>query len=203
MTDIREVKEFWEQRTKELKEKAPTRIDRGNLYNKFMTRAHRKQLKKAFDSCKPESVLEVGVGQGRLLSKIERTPGIGIDLSINMLKNYKKMSLPNIELVQAEATHLPFKDGCFGLVYTCTVLLHIPDDYIGAAISELKRIASKNIFIIEQFPSFQHINKPYSKGGHCFPHMYDELFQLEVKYRKKLKTFGHEAILFSAQESIE
>lgn len=197
MADISEVKEFWEKRTEEFKEKAPVHIGKGNLYNKLMTRTHRKELKKAFDSCKPKNVLEIGVGQGRLLSKIESIQGIGIDLSINMLKSFKKKSSPNVELVQAEATHLPFRDDCFGLVYTCTVLLHIPDNSIEAAISEIKRVTSDNIFIIEQLPNFKHINRSYSKGGYCFPHKYVELFQLPAKYRKQLKNFGHEAILFT------
>jgi ubiquinone/menaquinone biosynthesis C-methylase UbiE len=197
MSDKSEIKEFWEKRTAEFKEKAPVHIGKSALYNKLMTRAHRKELKKALESCKPELVLEIGVGQGRLLSRIEISQGIGIDLSKNMLKTFKKTSSPKIELIQAEATHLPFKSDCFGLVYTCTVLLHIPDTSIEEAILEIKRVASENIFIIEQLPNFEHINKPYSQGGYCFPHKYFELFQLKEKYRNQLKNYGHEAILFT------
>jgi ubiquinone/menaquinone biosynthesis C-methylase UbiE len=197
MADKREIKEFWEKRTEQFKEKAPVHIGKGSLYNKLMTRTHRKELKRAFDFCKPELVLEIGVGQGRLLSKIEKTQGVGADLSKNMLKNFKKKSLPNIELIQAEAAHLPFRSDCFELVYTCTVLLHIPDNSIKDAISEIKRVASDNIFIIEQLPNFEHINTSYSKGGYCFPHKYFELFQLHTKYRKLLKNYGHEVFLFT------
>jgi len=197
MADKTEIKDFWEKRTEDFKEKAPVHIGKSNLYNKLMTRAHRKELKKAFESCKPKIVLEIGVGQGRLLSKIENAQAIGIDLSKNMLKNFKKESSQKVELIQAEATHLPFKNDCFGLVYTCTVLLHIPDNSIGDAISEIKRVARDNIFIIEQLPNFKHIDTSYSKGGYCFPHKYFELFQLKATYRKQLKNYGHEAILFT------
>jgi ubiquinone/menaquinone biosynthesis C-methylase UbiE len=201
MANINEIKEFWEKRTKEFKEKAPVHVGKGKLYNKLMTRAHRKELKKTFDYCKPRTVLEVGVGQGRLLSEIKCVNRTGIDLSINMLKTLKKNSSPDVELVQAEATHLPFRDGSFGLVYTCTVLLHVPDNSIEDAISEIKRVASENIFIIEQLPNFKHIKTTYSNGGYCFPHKYVELFEMQTKYRKQLKAFGHEAILFTKNSS--
>jgi len=197
MADKIEVREFWEKRTEQFKEKAPVHIGKGKLYNKLMTRAHRKEIGRTFDLCKPESILEIGVGQGRLLSTIEDVPAFGIDLSINMLKNFKKHKSKNIELIQAEASHLPFKENCFGLVYTCTVLLHVPTDSIKSAISEIKRVASKDIFIVEQLPNFKHINASYSKGGYCFPHKYEDLFQLPITYRRQMKSYGHEAMLFS------
>jgi ubiquinone/menaquinone biosynthesis C-methylase UbiE len=162
-----------------------------------MTRAHRKELKKVFDTCKPQTVLEIGVGQGRLFSKIENIPGVGIDLSINMLKCFKKKSASNVELVQADANHLPFRDECFDLVYTCTVLIHIPDTLIELAVSEIKRVARNNIFIIEQLPNFQHINTSYSNGGYCFPHEYQELFKMQTRYCKQLKHYGHEVFLLT------
>jgi ubiquinone/menaquinone biosynthesis C-methylase UbiE len=193
----KEIREFWEERTEKFKEKAPVHIGKSSLYNKLMTRTHRKELKTALDLCKPDIILEIGVGQGRMLSTIERAMAIGVDLSKNMLKNFKKRcSSSNIEVVQAEAGHLPFRSDSFGLVYTCTVLLHIPNNYIEGAISEIKRVAKDNIFIIEQLPNFEHINKPYAEGGYCFPHKYFELFQLQTKYRKSLKNYGHEAVLF-------
>jgi ubiquinone/menaquinone biosynthesis C-methylase UbiE len=203
MTDITEVREFWEKRTEQFKEKAPVHIGKGRIYNKLMTRTHRKELAKAFDTCKPESVLEIGVGQGRLLSTIVGVPGFGIDLSLNMLKNCKRKVPDNIELIQAEATHLPFKEDSFGLVYTCTVLLHIPKNSVEPAVSEIKRVARKNIFIVEQLPNFQHIDTCYSKGGYCFPHNYEDLFQLQIKYRKKLKSYGHEAMLFYKNSNLQ
>jgi SAM-dependent methyltransferase len=196
MVDLRETKEYWEKRTEELEEKAPVNIGKGRIFNWQMTRVHRKQLQKMLKLCNPSSVLEIGVGQGRLFSKINHISKVGIDVSINMLarcctRNYLT------GLVEADAGHLPFKDRSFDLVYTCTVLLHIPTNLVETAISEIKRVADTYIFIIEPSPNFQLLDKPYREGGHCFPHKYQESFDLPIKHRKRLDKFHHEAILFA------
>lgn len=195
MVDLREIKEYWEKRTEELEENAPLHVGKGRIYNWQMKRVHRKQLQKMLKLCSPNSVLEIGVGQGRLFSRINHISKVGIDISINMLaRGCKKKDFTDI--VEADAGNLPFKDRSFDLVYTCTVLLHIPNSLIETAISEMKRVADRYIFIIEPSPNLPRIDKPYCKGGHCFPHKYQESFGLPVKYRKSLAKFDHEAILF-------
>lgn len=112
MTDLSEIREFWERRTIKFGGKAPVHIGRGRIYNWRMTRVHRKELNEAIDLCKPKSVLEIGVGQGRLLSKVEGASLFGVDISTNMLKKCRlKNKLSNLNLVAAEATHLPFRIG--------------------------------------------------------------------------------------------
>lgn len=194
LAGLREIREFWERRTEKWSEKAPLHIGKGWIYNWLMTRAHRKQLKKVLKFCKPESVLEMGVGQGRLLSQVRSDVKVGVDVAINMIKSCQK---DGSELVQADANHLPFRDKCFVLVYTCTALLHIPDNRIELAISEIKRVAKEYILIIEPLPTFQHITRPYSEGGYCFPHKYPDLFKMLIISRRTLKKFSHEAILFT------
>jgi ubiquinone/menaquinone biosynthesis C-methylase UbiE len=196
MTRPQDIREFWEQRAKKFAKRAPTRIDRGRVYNFLMTRTHRRQLKKVLEICRPKITLEVGVGQGRLFSKLVHSTRVGIDVSINMLRKCRIID-SSANTIQAEATHLPFKDGCFDLVYTCAVLLHIPDKFVEMAISEMKRVSAEYILIIEPPPDFQHPDEPYLKSGYCFPHKYEELFQLPIKYKKKLNMFNHEVILFT------
>ena len=46
MTDKSEIKDFWEKRTEDFKEKAPVHIGKSSLYNKLMTRAHSLDISK-------------------------------------------------------------------------------------------------------------------------------------------------------------
>ncbi|MDO8538486.1 MAG: class I SAM-dependent methyltransferase [archaeon] len=106
------------------------------------------------ESFKPKKVLEVGCGYGRNLllfnSKIEVT---GIDFSPSMLKHAKAFckGKKNIKLIQANVVEGldSFKDNSFDVVFTDTVLAHIPDKDIAKVIDEIKRVAKHRVIIKE------------------------------------------------------
>jgi ubiquinone/menaquinone biosynthesis C-methylase UbiE len=82
-------------------------------------------------------VLEVGCGTGQILSRVRAfAPGaVGVDLSGGMLGHARARGL---SVGQASATHLPFPDRSFDLVYSFKVLPHIPD--LDGAIAEILRV---------------------------------------------------------------
>lgn len=87
--------------------------------------------------------LEVGCGKGRILA-MAPAGTIGVDFSRTALKELKARGLRN-DVVQAEATHLPFVDGAFKTAYTHEVLMHVKD--ADGVVREMGRIASKTVAV--------------------------------------------------------
>lgn len=74
---------------------------------------------RAGDLTKQSRVLEVGVGTGRIALPVAAHVGayIGLDLSLPMmLKLVEKPRGDNVQVVQGDATHLPFADATFDAV---------------------------------------------------------------------------------------
>jgi len=81
-------------------------------------------------------VLDAGCGTGHLKSFLnKKTTYVGIDLSQNMLKEFKDEN----NIIRADLTSLPFIDNSFDEVYCITVLQNIENKT--RAVSELKRVA--------------------------------------------------------------
>jgi len=201
---MKRIKNFWEKRTQVYGERAATYASRNRIgdffKNAFMTLFHAWILRRVLRLCKPVSVLEVGCGSGRLLSKVDVSFSVGIDVSLNMLTLLKAKG-GNNNVVLADTRYLPFKIESFDLTYSCTVLEHIPNDGIGSAVGEIQKVTRNYVFIIEPLPTFKHINKPYSQGGHCFPHDYRKLFDSPILWNVKLPwILSQEAILFRKRE---
>lgn len=196
-TQLRDVRNFWDERVEKWKEKAPVQINKGFIYNFLMTKAHKKILKQVFESTNPSKVLELGVGNGRLLSSIDKDViKVGVDISINMLRMAKKKLRKECDVILADISHLPFRNESFDLVYTCTVLLHIPDLFIKHVVSEIKRVVKHQILLIEPKPNFPKPKVSYRQRGYCFPHDYLKIFGLPIKFKKELLRFNHDAFLF-------
>lgn len=74
------------------------------------------------------TVLDVGVGRGRLATRVvDRADNIvGIDISLNMVKLAKVALNGRVHLVVADAERLPFKSASFDCTYCVETLVHIP-----------------------------------------------------------------------------
>lgn len=87
--------------------------------------------------------LELGVGTGRIAIPLAQRgyPYTGVDISRKMMEQLRqKASLPNLTLVEADVTDLPFPDGSFDVVLAVHVLHLVPE--WRKALAEAKRVTA-------------------------------------------------------------
>jgi SAM-dependent methyltransferase len=75
-------------------------------------------------------VLDAGCGMGRFADVVSRWGGtvVGIDLSTAVEAAYENIGRrPNVHLLQADISQLPFPEGTFEYIYSIGVLHHTPD----------------------------------------------------------------------------
>jgi ubiquinone/menaquinone biosynthesis C-methylase UbiE len=102
--------------------------------------------------------LDIGCGTGRNLRLfLEKCSHVqGIDYTPGMLK-YAKTIYPNhpqVNLMNGDARHLPFKDETFDLVGSFKALPHVPN--VDQALKEIYRVSKKGSTVFTEFYS------PYS-----------------------------------------
>jgi len=98
-------------------------------------------------------ILEVGANVGTQLQALQSlgfTNLYGVELQAYAVEEAKKMTR-NINIIQASAFDLPFKDEYFDMVYTSGVLIHINPDDIDKAFSEMNRVSKRYIWGFEYF----------------------------------------------------
>lgn len=95
-----------------------------------------------------KDVLEVGCGTGLVMHRVaERARSVsGIDISSGMLRQARRRGL---EVVQADATALPFSNEAFDVVYSLKVLAHIRD--IERALDEMARVTRPGGTLLLEF----------------------------------------------------
>jgi ubiquinone/menaquinone biosynthesis C-methylase UbiE len=108
-------------------------------------------------------VVDVGCGIGLLFSEVaaEAQAVVGVDVSEKLLLQAKERAriFRNVQLVQADADHLPFKNDHFSVVFAFTLLQNMPKPL--ETLREIKRIAEcgasvvvtglKKVFSLEAF----------------------------------------------------
>ena len=126
-----------------------TAVPTGNAYDKYATsnpieRRLMEGFLRALDACLPDTppatVLEVGMGEAEIASRIrQRYPGasiVGIDLpDPELAEAWDSKGIPG---AFADIAHLPFPSGSFDLVLAIEVLEHVPDP--DAALRDLARV---------------------------------------------------------------
>jgi SAM-dependent methyltransferase/uncharacterized protein YbaR (Trm112 family) len=81
------------------------------------------------EDVKGRLVLDVGCGAGRFLDVVSRwgAEAVGVDLSFAVEASRGNLGdRPNVNVVQADVFHLPFRDGVFDAVFSIGVLHHTP-----------------------------------------------------------------------------
>jgi len=117
-----------------------------------------------------DSVLDVGCGNGALLSKITKTiNGFGVDVSPQMIKN-AAVRHPEFEFIVSSCEKISFSDNSMDIITVCAAYHHFPD--IGAFALEAKRLIRQggSLYIAEIYlpPIIRHaanIFLPFSKDG--------------------------------------
>jgi pseudaminic acid biosynthesis-associated methylase len=98
-------------------------------------------------------ILEVGTNIGNQLLCLQRMGFrnlYGIELQWYALERAKQRT-ERINIVQASAFDIPFRDAYFDLVYTSGVLIHIAPENLGQALSEIYRCSRRYIWGFEYF----------------------------------------------------
>jgi SAM-dependent methyltransferase len=138
---------------------APEAVPTGNTYDKYgSSNPVVKRLMAGFHGAlddlwrraAPESVLDVGCGEGVLTCEWAERLGdgriVGIDLDDPKLKaEWEKRSRPNLEYRAEEATHLSFSDDEFDLACAIEVLEHVPEPE--ATVAEMARVARRHLLV--------------------------------------------------------
>ncbi|HEX7289767.1 MAG TPA: class I SAM-dependent methyltransferase [Conexibacter sp.] len=107
-------------------------------------------LAQLFAQAAPESVLDVGCGEGVLTHQWATQLGeqriVGIDLDDEKLKaEWATRQRPNLEYRTLAAEHMPFADGEFDLACAIEVLEHVPDPE--HTVAEMARVARRHLLV--------------------------------------------------------
>jgi ubiquinone/menaquinone biosynthesis C-methylase UbiE len=114
------------------------------MYDERYSEEQMRKYKKALENVSVEgkAVLDVGCGSGLFFKEVATQADIvaSIDISRKLLLKAKEQakSLDNVFVLQADADHLPFRDGFFGAVFAFTVLQNMPKP--PKTLNELKRV---------------------------------------------------------------
>ncbi|MBE6062957.1 MAG: class I SAM-dependent methyltransferase [Clostridium butyricum] len=144
MEDMSYWKEVWERKgrgnTKDLSE----------LDGYENTTANVKEIAqniiKELDIKETDSVLEVACGAGGLAQYIKCAKYVGVDYSTTLVQRH--IELLHNSVLHGEANDLIFKDKTFDVVFCFGAFHYFPNhEYAQKAISEMKRIAKRAIFI--------------------------------------------------------
>jgi ubiquinone/menaquinone biosynthesis C-methylase UbiE len=135
-------------------------------------------LRAFIDKLQPKSLIEIGCGNGELLSLYKNIPAaVAVDWSENMLKraNLRKARhfLPNLRLWRHDITQCA-PNGKYDVAVTRTVLMHIPPDAIKKTVRHVVKCADQ-FLIFEYFESVQ--TEPLA--AHNWLHDYVPLFEKE------------------------
>jgi Methylase involved in ubiquinone/menaquinone biosynthesis len=107
-------------------------------------------LEELFTQADPQSLLDVGCGEGVLTHQWAQRVGdrrvVGIDLDDPGLHaEWAKRTAPNLEYRVIKAENLPFADSEFDLASAIEVLEHVPDPE--HTVAEMARVAQRWLLV--------------------------------------------------------
>lgn len=110
-----------------------------------------------------DRIIDIGAGWGALLERLNTTNRI-VAVDLNPQPS-EWLNSPNVTVVQADGTQLPFADGEFDVAFSNSVIEHVPPELQARFAAEVGRVAKRYFvqtpnrwFPIEphyQFPFFQ------------------------------------------------
>jgi len=131
----------------------------GNTYDKYgstnpvvrrLMGGFEETLRELFEQADPQSLLDVGCGEGVLTQQWAQRLGdrrvVGIDLEDTTLQaEWVNRTAPNLEYRVMKAENLPFADSEFDLAAAIEVLEHVPDPE--HTVAEMARVAQRWLLV--------------------------------------------------------
>jgi ubiquinone/menaquinone biosynthesis C-methylase UbiE len=131
----------------------------GNTFDKYGSRnpvvqrlmgAFRASVDELLTTARPESLLDVGCGEGTLTQawaeRLATGRVVGIDLADpGLAAEWRRRSRPNLEFMAGSAETLPFTAGEFDLVAAIEALEHVVDP--NRALAEMTRVAQRHLLV--------------------------------------------------------
>jgi SAM-dependent methyltransferase len=150
---------------------ATAEVPTGNTFDKYgssnpvvkrLMAGFHAQLDELWEQAAPESVLDVGCGEGVLTHEWAEKLGdkriVGIDLDDAGLRGeWEKRKRANLEFRVQEATTLPFADDEFDLACAIEVLEHVPEPE--TTLAEMARVAQRQLLVsVPREPLWRGVN---------------------------------------------
>ena len=134
-------------------------VPTGNTYDKYgsqnpvvrrLMAGFESALDELWATAAPESILDVGCGEGVLTAKWAERLGdgriVGIDLDDPKLHaEWERRRRPNLEFRAEEATRLSFADDEFDMATAIEVLEHVPQPE--RTLAEMARVAARSLLV--------------------------------------------------------
>ena len=131
----------------------------GNTYDKYnarnpvarlLQRGFERNLEDLLDSTEPQSLLDVGCGEGVLTQRWANALAprrvVGIDLEDPLLATeWARRTAPNLTYIAQRAERMPFADGEFDVATAIEVLEHVPDP--AHTLAEMARCAARHVLV--------------------------------------------------------
>jgi 2-polyprenyl-3-methyl-5-hydroxy-6-metoxy-1,4-benzoquinol methylase len=138
---------------------APPAVPTGNTFDKYgstnpvvrrLMSGFEGTLENLFTRAAPQSILDVGCGEGvltyRWAERLGEKPVVGLDLADPKLgREWAARRRENLEFRTFSGGDLPFADGSFDLVAATEVLEHVPDPE--RTLAEMARVAARHMLI--------------------------------------------------------
>ena len=138
---------------------APVAVPTGNTFDKYgSTNPVVRRLMSGFEgtldalfiNADPQSILDVGCGEGvlteRWAQRLGEKPVVGLDLPDPKLEaEWAARRRENLEFRTFDGGDLPFADGSFDLVAATEVLEHVPDPE--RTLAEMARVAARHLLV--------------------------------------------------------
>jgi len=138
---------------------APVAVPTGNTFDKYgstnpvvrrLMSGFEGTLDRLFTTAAPQSVLDVGCGEGvltyRWAERLGEKPIVGLDLPDPKLEDeWGGRRRENLEFRAFAGGDLPFPDGSFDLAAAIEVLEHVPDPE--RTLSEMARVAARHLLV--------------------------------------------------------
>ena len=145
---------------------------------KYLTNLETDFISKSIDLSQSNiRVMDVGAEAGRfsLLAANSKAFVVSVDVNSYALKRLK-LKNKEVNIIQADAKHLPLRDALFDVVFMIEVLDYIPE--LDQALSECKRTLKTNASSILSFGNKSSLKaKLKAMQGKSYRHSYKEVMQ--------------------------